>query len=108
TRQYKQDERRAASMMAEGNFSDAIAIYEKKGAISWSRTQEEARARLVEHWTVDTNAAPDKTRFVFAYTNADVDLLNQDLRNVQRGRGVLGEDREFETTHGKRAFAAGD
>lgn len=108
TRQYKQDDRRAAAMMAEGNFSDAVAIYEKKGAITWTRTQEEARARLVRCWTADTNAAPDKSRFVFAYTNTDVDALNRDLRDVQRRRGILGEDREFETTHGKRAFATGD
>jgi ATP-dependent exoDNAse (exonuclease V) alpha subunit len=108
TRQYKQDDRRAAAMMAEGNFSDAIAIYEKKGAITWTRTQEEARARLVHRWTADTEAAPEKSRFVFAYTNVDVDALNQDLREVQRRRGVLGEDREFETAHGKRAFATGD
>jgi ATP-dependent exoDNAse (exonuclease V) alpha subunit len=108
TRQYKQDDRRAAAMMAEGNFSDAVAIYEKKGAITWTRTQEEARAMLVRRWTADTEAAPEKSRFVFAYTNVDVDALNQDLREVQRRRGVLGEDREFETAHGKRSFAAGD
>jgi Ti-type conjugative transfer relaxase TraA len=108
TRQYKQDDRRAASMMAEGNFADAVAIYQKKGAISWSRTQEEARARLVEKWAANTSAAPEKSRFVFAYTNADVDLLNRDLRAVQRQRGVLGEDKVFETAHGEQAFAAGD
>ena len=108
TRQYKQEDRRAAAMMAEGNFSDAIAIFEKKGEITWTRTQEEARGRLVHRWRADTEAEPDKSRFVFAYTNADVDALNRDLREVQRGRGVLGEDREFETSHGKHAFAAGD
>jgi ATP-dependent exoDNAse (exonuclease V) alpha subunit len=108
TRQYKQDDRRAASMMAEGNFSDAVAIYEKKGGILWSRTQEEARARLVERWTADTDQAPEKSRFVFAYTNADVDLLNGDIREVQRRRGVLGHDRVFETDHGSPAFAPGD
>jgi DNA transposition AAA+ family ATPase len=108
TRQYKQEDRRAAAMMAEGNFSDAIAIYEKKGAITWTRTQEEARAMLVRRWTADTIADPEKLRFVFAYTNADVDALNRDLRQVQRQRGVLGEDREFDTAHGKVNFAVGD
>jgi Ti-type conjugative transfer relaxase TraA len=108
TRQYKQDDRRAAAMMAEGNFSDAVAIYEKKGGILWSRIQEEARDRLVERWTAATEEAPEKSRFVFAYTNADVDLLNRDIREVQRRRGALGHDRVFETDHGARAFAAGD
>jgi Ti-type conjugative transfer relaxase TraA len=109
TRQYKQEDRRAAAMMAEGNFADAIAIYEKKGEITWTRTQEEARAQLVRRWTADTEASPEKSRFVFAYTNVDVDALNKDIREVQRRRGVLGEDgREFETAHGKADFAAGD
>jgi Ti-type conjugative transfer relaxase TraA len=108
TRQYKQDDRRAASMMAEGNFADAVAIYEKKGGIFWTRTQEEARGRLVERWTADSEHEPEKSRFVFAYTNADVDLLNRDVREVQRRRGVLGEDRVFETDHGSQPFAEGD
>jgi Ti-type conjugative transfer relaxase TraA len=108
TRQYKQEDRRAAAMMAEGNFSDAVAIYDKKGAIVWTRTQEEARTRLVERWTAATAAAPEQSRFVFAYTNADVDLLNRDIRNVQRSRGLLGDDHTFETDHGARAFASGD
>jgi ATP-dependent exoDNAse (exonuclease V) alpha subunit len=108
TRQYKQDDRRAASMMAEGNFHDAVAIYDRKGAITWRRTQEEARAALVDRWASDTEAAPGKSRFVFAYTNADVDLLNRDLRQVQRQRGDLGEDRAFETAYGLKEFAVGD
>ena len=48
-RQYKLDDRRAAEMMAEGNFHDALGIYDDKGAIHWTRTQGEARAELVEH-----------------------------------------------------------
>jgi len=35
-RQYKPDERRASEMMAEGNFSDALNIYDGKGAIAES------------------------------------------------------------------------
>ena len=44
-RQHKNDERRAAEMMAEGNFHDALGIYERKGAIHWTRTQPERPAR---------------------------------------------------------------
>ena len=44
TRQHKDEERRAATMMAEGNFADALAIYQDKGAIHWTRTQDQARA----------------------------------------------------------------
>ena len=45
-RQHKDEDKRAASMMAEGNFSGALGIYEAKGGIHWTTTQTEARDRL--------------------------------------------------------------
>ena len=107
-RQHKIDDRRAAEMMAEGNFHDALGIYEQKGAIHWTRTQGEARTELVDQWAKDSAAQPDKTRFVFAYTNDDVQQLNAALRAIRKGRGELGEDHQLETAHGCLAFAAGD
>jgi Ti-type conjugative transfer relaxase TraA len=107
-RQRKDDDRRASSMMAEGNFHDALAMYEAKNAITWTRTQDEARAMLVKRWAADTAAAPDKTRFVFAYTNADVAQLNADLRAVRRARGELGPDHVVPTADGPQSFARGD
>jgi AAA domain len=107
-RQHKLDERRAAEMMARGNFHDALNIYEQKGAIHWTRTQGEARAALVAQWAKDSAATPDKSRFVFAYTNDEVNQLNAALRDVRKQRGELGEDRQFTTAHGRAAFAAGD
>ena len=108
TRQYKQEDRRAASMLAEGNFDAAIGIYQDKGAITWTRTQEQARASLVEAWKRDSATSPDKSRFVFAYTNADVRQLNQDLRAVCRAQGRLGADHTLATADGPEEFAAGD
>jgi hypothetical protein len=107
-RQHKIDERRAAEMMAEGNFHDALGIYEAKGAIHWTRTQGEARAELVDQWAKDSARDPKKTRFVFAYTNDDVQQLNAALRAVQKERGELGDDHELATAYGRLAFAAGD
>ncbi len=107
-RQTKSDDRRAAELMAEGNFHDALARYEAKGGIKWTRTQEEAQAALVRKWAADTKADPSKTRFVFAYTNEDVDKINHAIRNVRKERGELGEDCEFSTSRGKATFAAGD
>jgi len=108
-RQHKSDDRRASEMMAEGNFHDALTIYDQKGGLHWTRTQPEARAALVEQWAKDTAAAPDKTRFVLAYTNADVATLNADIRDVRKERGELkGPDHELNTAHGRAAFAAGD
>jgi Ti-type conjugative transfer relaxase TraA len=107
-RQSRNDDRRAAELMAEGNFHDALARYDEKGGIKWTRTQEEAQASLVRKWAADTKADPAKTRFVFAYTNDDVSKINFAIRRVRQERGELGEDHKFETARGQEAYATGD
>jgi ATP-dependent exoDNAse (exonuclease V) alpha subunit len=107
-RQYKIDERRASEMMASGNFHDALGIYNQKGAIHWTRTQPEARAALITQWAKDSAEQPDKTRFVFAYTNDAVQQLNSALRAVRHARGELGIEKRFDTAHGRYDFAEGD
>jgi ATP-dependent exoDNAse (exonuclease V) alpha subunit len=108
-RQHKNDDRRAAELMAEGNFHDALARYDTKGAIHWTRTQPEARAALVAQWAKDNAADPSRSRFIFAYTNADVDLLNGAIRHVRKKAGQLEQqDHSFDTKHGRADFSAGD
>ena len=86
-----------------------MAAFDTAGAITWTRDHEDARAALVAAWKRDTAAEPDATRFVFAYTNVDVDALNAELRQVRRDRGELaGDDTRFETKHGEADFAPGD
>jgi Ti-type conjugative transfer relaxase TraA len=108
TRQNARDERQASQLMAKGNFKGALEIYDKKGRIHWTRTQREARAALRDQWAKDNAANPNKSRFVFAYTNADVNTLNADLRQVMRDQGRLGADRLLDTAHGLADFATGD
>lgn len=107
-RQRDRDDRRAAELLAEGNFSSALELYQAKGGIQWTRTQSEARAALVAQWAKDTAAQPDRSRFVFAYTNADVAQLNAALRAVRQERGELGPDHSLPTKDGEQPFAAGD
>jgi Ti-type conjugative transfer relaxase TraA len=108
-RQHKNDDRRAAELMAEGNFHDALVRYDDKGAIHWTRTQDQARAALVAQWAKDNAADPSKSRFVFAYTNADVSQLNRDIRQVRKEAGQLEQqDHGFGTKHGRAEFSAGD
>lgn len=107
-RQTKDDDRRATELMAEGNFFDALERYEAKGAIHWNASQDQARAALVRRWAADTADDPQLSRFVFAYTNLDVDDLNRHLRRIREARGELGVPHEFETKHGLAVFAAGD
>ena len=107
-RQHKNDDRRAAELMAEGNFHGALEMYDAKGAIHWTRTQDEARDALVKQWAKDSAAAPTKSRFVLAYTNDDVAALNSDIRQVRVERGDLGPSHTLPTTQGPQEFASGD
>jgi Ti-type conjugative transfer relaxase TraA len=109
TRQRVDWQRRAARDLAEGNFIEAVSAFAKNGAIVWTEKQDHARAALVERWRQDTARDPQATRFVFAYTNKDVNALNEDLRAARRERGELsGSDARFETKHGAASFAVGD
>ena len=45
---------------------------------------------MAKAYTADVAAAPDKRRFMFAYTNAEVDALNQYARVIHQRRGDLG------------------
>ncbi|WP_174513197.1 AAA family ATPase [Methylocella tundrae] len=109
TRQRDDWQRQASRDLAEGRFTDAVAAYDRHGAISWTETQDEARAALVEAWRRDAAGSSGAARFVFAYTNKDVDALNAELRGVRRAQGALsGVDVVFETRHGALPFAVGD
>ena len=109
TRQRTDWQRHAARDLAEGRFAEAVAAFDRAGAITWTQDQVDARVALVAAWRRDTAAEPDATRFVFAYTNRDVDALNAELRQVRRDRGeLLGPDVRFETKHGPAEFAPGD
>ena len=109
TRQKVDWQRRAARDLAEGRFDSAVAAYDRHGAITWTEDGEAARAALVERWKADTLADPKASRFVFAYTNADVSRINAELRQVRRERGELGSpDVRLKTRHGAADFAVGD
>jgi ATP-dependent exoDNAse (exonuclease V) alpha subunit len=51
---------------------------------------------------------PEKKRFIFAWTNADVDGFNRDIRAWRKERGEIGADHSLQTKDGAREFAAGD
>lgn len=109
TRQHEGWQRRAAQDLAAGRTGAAVRAFDRHGAITWTGTQDEARAALVERWKADTASAAGGTRFVFAYTNQDVDALNAALRQVRRERGELGAGEHIVATrHGELAFAVGD
>jgi ATP-dependent exoDNAse (exonuclease V) alpha subunit len=102
------EQRRAFNLMHQGEFLPALAIYARQGAIHWSGGQDEARAALVRQWGRDLATDPDKVRFVFAYTNADVLALNAALREIREEQGTLGAGHTLGTTDGPAVFAEGD
>ena len=105
------EQKRAFNLMHRGEFLPALAILSRQGApgaIRWSGRQEEAFDSLVAQWAADNAGAPDKSRFVFAYTNADVAELNAALRQARAGQGALGPDRILLSADGPSAFAAND
>ena len=79
-RQQVDWQRQAAQDLSEGRHYAAVKAFEENGAISWSPDQDAARADLVSRWREDTATDPAASRFVFAYTNNDVDILNAELR----------------------------
>lgn len=107
-------QRQAARDLAEYRFTDAIAAFERNEMITWKTTQDQARRALVAAWRRDIAARQadiregradrDETRFVFAYTNRDVDMLNAELRKAWRGLGrITGPDVTFDTVRGRPA-----
>ena len=109
TRQRVDWQRQAARDLAEGRFAEAVGAFDQAGAITWTERQDEARSALVAAWKRDADERPGQSRFVFAYTNRDVDALNAELRQVRRERGELtGGDVPLDTKHGVAAFAIGD
>ncbi|MGE0279034.1 MAG: MobQ family relaxase [Rhizobiaceae bacterium] len=101
-------QQRAFNLMHKGEFLPALSILSRQGGINWSGRQEEAFDRLVSKWKQDSAAAPDKSRFVFAYTNADVAAINAALRQVRAGEGALGGDHVLKTADGVLPFAEND
>ena len=102
------EQKRAFNLMHKGEFLPALTIFANAGAIRWSGREQESVGKLVEQWARDVEADPGKTRFVFAYTNADVKELNTALREMRKEQGALGADHMLTTADGPAAFAEGD
>jgi Ti-type conjugative transfer relaxase TraA len=107
-RQQSSDERHASQSMAAGNFTEALGIYGDKNAIQWHDEQSESAEALVKAYMSDYAANPAKTRFIFAYTNQEVDQINAVVRDARQTRGELGNTTTFETKRGQTEVAVGD
>ncbi len=133
-RQHHDWQRQASVAFATHKTAEGLAAYRDHGDIHFAESREEAMAQIVSDYLADRAEHADGTRVAMAHRRADVRTLNaairSELRNRQRlershglgdgadrgdrGNGedrVGGEDvgeRVFQTSNGKRAFAAGD
>jgi hypothetical protein len=102
------DQKAAFGKMHEGEFLGALQTFDKAGGIHWAEKQTDALRDMAVKYTADLAASPDKRRFMFAFTNAEVDGLNDYARILHQRRGDLGADRELATATGAKEFATGD
>jgi len=102
------DQRVAFNAMHEGQFRPALDTFEKQGAINWTQTQAQAVRALGDRYMQDCAQAPDKSRFIFAYTNDQVSTLNSFARKLVKEQGKLGAETVLQTADGPTAFAEGD
>ena len=98
----------AFGKMHRGEFLDALKTFDQAGGIHWAEKPTEALRGMAQKYTADVAADPAKKRFMFAFTNAEVDALNEYARARHRERGALGIDHTLATASGAQEFAAGD
>jgi ATP-dependent exoDNAse (exonuclease V) alpha subunit len=101
-------QREATVELATGRTEAALLRYEAAGMLRAAAGREEARAALIEAWSVDRQAAPARSRIMLAATRADVRGLNELARERLQEEGLLARAEVIETARGSRSFAAGD
>ncbi|WP_333900503.1 Ti-type conjugative transfer relaxase TraA [Agrobacterium pusense] len=133
-RQRHDWQRQASVAFATHKTADGLAAYREHGDIHFAESRDKAMAQIVRDYVADSAEHPDGTRVAMAHRRADVRALNtairSELQNRQRlerghgqnagadrgdrgdvedrGDGEAGQELTFQTSNGKRAFAAGD
>jgi AAA domain/Relaxase/Mobilisation nuclease domain len=94
--------------MHAGEFTGALRLAEKSGRLHWTAKQDDTLKQMAERYTADVLASPDKRRFMFAFTNVEVDALNTYARAIHQQRGDLGAGHSLQTATGAQEFSTGD
>lgn len=124
-RQRHDWQRQASVAFATHKTADGLAAYREHGDIHFAESRDAALAQIVRDYVADSTEHPDGSRVAMAHRRADVRALNvairaelQNRQSLERSHGQnAGADRggvgdlgeiNFQTSNGKRAFAAGD
>lgn len=94
--------------MHEREFMGALQFAEKAGRLHWADTQDDSLRGMAVKYAADVLELPDKRRFMFAFTNAEVDALNSYARAIHQQRGDLGAGQQLQTATGAQEFSTGD
>ena len=108
TRQKEAWQRQASEDLSKGRVREAITAFDQHGAVDWTDTKAAAMDRLVLQWRDDSQARPERFRFVLAYTNDDVHDLNSRIRAIRAERGEVGYDVVLNSEGESRVFAVQD
>ena len=96
--------RQATLNLADGEVGKCLQAYSQQGRVEFHRDQDATRTAMVMQWFEDRIHAPDRSRVLLAYRNAEVRALNREVRDLRKQRGELGESVPIHS----KDFAAGD
>lgn len=107
-RQNEQWQRDASRQFGLHQTKAALQAYEQRGHIQMHEKAAQVREAIVRDYMEDMKARPEGSRLALAHRRADVQELNDAIRAARQEKGELRESRSYDTTEGKREFAAGD
>lgn len=107
-RQKQAWQRKATEQMAMGDIRQAVGLYQEQGGLCWHATREEAISGLVRQYLKDSAASLDKSRIILAYTNREIERINQRVRADMKAAGLLGQEQEVQTAYGKCGLSVGE
>ncbi|MGD0819407.1 MAG: Ti-type conjugative transfer relaxase TraA [Desulfomonilia bacterium] len=89
----------------------ALEMYHNHGHIHEFQTRQDAKDKMLKEWADQQQLSKQKheTSLMMAYTNRDVNELNQGAREHRKMHGELrGYEHTFMTEKGERNFCTGD
>lgn len=104
-RQKHEWAREAGQHFARGSVEAGLQAYHERGHVQMHQTREEARNALAAVYVADMG---EDSQIILAHANADVQALNQAVRDARKERGELAGSARFSAERGAREFAPGD
>ena len=107
-RQEPDWQKQATKDFGDGFTSEALDAYRQRGHVKEFAEHQDARQQVIQDWTASRAANHDQSHLMLAFTNADVNSLNAEAREIYRSEGRLGTDADVAAAKGRKTFASGD